>query len=245
MMRQLVVVEFKLQLRDWGVVAFALAFPTILLVVLGFAFPGFRDPNPDLGGGRPVDLYTPIVLVFALVMVGVSTLAGVLASYRHDGVLRRLRTTPVGPGRLLAAQLIAQLVVAILGVTAAVVTALTVLQVPAPAGWLSTTASVVLAASTLFAIGLLVGALAPSSSAANAIATLVWIPLMLFAGLWFPREAMPELMRTISDYTPGGAAVHAIQTSWFTTDLPLQSLAVLAVSTALIGVVAARVFRWE
>ena len=242
---KLALMETKLQFRDWSVVAFGLVFPTVLLVVLGFAFPGFRDPNPDLNGGRLVDLYTPILLVFLLVMVGVSTITGVLASYRHDGILRRLRTTPVGPTRLLMAQLVAQLVIATLGTACAIVAALTLLEVPAPASWPGVVAALALTAGAMFAIGLLLGAVVPSTSAAQAASAIAWIPLMVLAGLWFPREGMPEPMRRISDLSPGGAGVDALQQAWFGSGLPLTSVVVLVAFTLVVGGLAALAFRWE
>lgn len=245
MSAKLIAVELKLQLRDWGTVVFGVLFPAVLLIVLGYAFPGFRDPVPELNGGRPVDLYTPIMLVFALVMVGVSALASVLATYRHDGILRRLRTTPVGPSRLLTAQLVAQLVVALIGAALAIVAALVLFDVPTPLHPFGMVAALILAAAALFSIGLLIGAVAPSTSGANAIATVLWIPLMLFAGLWFPRESMPDLMRRISDFTPGGAAVEALQSSWFGSGVPASSLGVLAAFTIVAVAVAAAIFRWD
>jgi ABC-2 type transport system permease protein len=242
---KLVTVETKLQFRDWGTVTFALLFPAALLLVLGFAFPGFRDPDPNLGGGRPVDLYAPIVLVFVLVMVGISAISSVLATYRHDGVLRRLRTTPVGPARLLAAQLLAQAFVALIGIGLAVVAALTLLDVPGPRSWAITALAVVLAAVAIFALGLLIGALAPSTSSAQAIATVAWIPLMALAGLWYPRDGMSGLLRTISDLSPGGAAVDAVQRAWYDGAAAGSSLLVLVVVTLLAGGVAALTFRWD
>lgn len=241
---RLIVVETRLQFRDWSVVTFGLLFPAALLMLLGFAFPGFRDPNPDLNGARLVDLYTPIVLVFVLVMVGVSTISGVLASYRHDGILRRLRTTPVGPVRLLAAQLASQLFIAALGTALAVMAALTLLDVPAPSSWPGVVIALLFAAASMFAIGLLLGAVAPSTSAAQVFSTIVWIPLMLLAGLWFPREGMPELMRRISDFSPGGASVDALQQTWFGSGVSASSLAVLAGFTLVVGGLAAITLRW-
>lgn len=242
---KLIVVETRLQFRDWSVVTFGLVFPTVLLLVLGFAFPGFRDPIPDLGGGRPVDLYTPIVLVFILVMVGVSTITGVLAGYRHDGILRRLRTTPVGPSRLLAAQLIAHLVIVTIGTAFVIIAALSLLDVPAPVSWTGVLLALLFAAAAMFAIGSLMGAVVPSTSAAQAASGIAWIPLMLLAGLWFPREAMPEPMRRISDLSPGGAGVDAIQQAWFGSGVPVSDLAVLAGFTAAVGGLAALAFRWD
>lgn len=241
---KLILVETRLQFRDWSVVAFGLVFPTVLLLVLGFAFPGFRDPNPDLGGGRLVDLYTPILLVFVLAMVGVSTITGVLASYRHDGVLRRLRTTPVGPTRLLAAQLLAQSVIAALGVVMAIVAALTLLEVPGPASWPGVALALLLAAAAMLAVGLMLGAVVPSTSAAQAASAIVWIPVMVLAGLWFPREGMPPVMRRISDLSPGGAGVDALQQVWFGSGVPWSSFGVLLAFTVVVGGLAAVVFRW-
>jgi hypothetical protein len=42
------------------------------------------------------------------------------------------------------------------------------------------------------ALGLLLGARIRRSSAASAATTLTWLPLMVLAGLWFPREVMPD-----------------------------------------------------
>jgi ABC-2 type transport system permease protein len=242
---KLIVVETRLQFRDWSVMAFGLVFPVVLLLVLGFAFPGFRDPHPELDGGRLVDLYTPIMLIFVLAMVGVSTITGVLASYRHDGILRRLRTTPVGPTRLLAAQLVAQLTIAAIGIVLAIVAALMLLQVPSPRSWPGVLLALMFAAAAMFAVGLLLGAVVPSTSAAQAASAIVWIPLMVLAGLWFPREGMPQLMRRISDLSPGGAGVDAVQQAWFGGGVPLSSLGVLAAFAVVVGGLAALAFRWE
>jgi ABC-2 type transport system permease protein len=95
------------------------------------------------------------------------------------------------------------------------------------------------------AIGLTIAALAPSGRAANAIGTLLFFPMMLFAGLWIPRAAMPANLREISDYMPLGAGVQALQDAiagvW---PHPLQ-LAVLAAYIVVFGIIASKVFRWQ
>jgi ABC-2 type transport system permease protein len=68
---------------------------------------------------------------------------------------------------------------------------------------------------------------------------------MALGGLWFPREAMPDVMRRISDLSPTGAAVDALQHAWFGPGPPTSSLLVLAVSALAFGAAAATVFRWE
>lgn len=236
--------EVVLVTRDLGNLIFGLFFPAVLLLVLG-VLPGFADADPELGGRSLIEIYTPITLVLTFAMVGVGSLSGGLATYRTQGVLRRLRVTPVGPTRLLAAQFGAHLLLALAGSALAVLAAVTVYDVGGPRSWLGFVLALALAAAALFAFGLVIGALASTPSAANGMAPLVWIPLMVLGGLWFPREAMPDTMRTISDYSPAGAAVDAVNEAWFSGEVRLANLAVLLVTVVVVGAITVRVFRWE
>lgn len=240
----LVRMETKLFLREPMSVIFGLLFPAALLLAVGFGFPGFRDAVPELGGLRPVDTYAPIMLVFALTMLGITVLPAGLTVYRERGVLRRLRTTPVHPGAVLVAQLVVYLGIAVvasgLAITAAV--AAFGIHLPERLGWF--VLAFLLGAASLFAIGLLIAAVAPTAAAGQAAGTLLWFPLMLLAGLWFPRDLMPDGLRTVSDLSPAGAAVHALQDAWFGAAVPTASLLVMAVSALVASALASRLFRW-
>lgn len=241
---KLVRVELAVQLRDRGTVAFGVLFPALLLAGLASLFPGFQDLDPELGG-RPIDLWAPTIVVFGLVMLGVSAVAANLAAYRTGGVLRRLRTTPVGAPRLLVAHLLGHLVIAVISVALAVTVAIVGYGVPAPASWPALAAGLALTAAALVSIGGVIGARVPSAEAANLTSSLVWLPVMALAGLWFPREAMPDLMRTISDWSPGGAAVEALSQAWFDGTTATASLALLAGTTLVLAALAAAIFRWD
>ena len=69
------------------------------------------------------------------------------------------------------------------------------------------------AVAGLFPIGLVIAAVARTANGANVIGRLVFFPLMFFAGLWLPRALMPGVLLDISNYTPLGAAVQAMQDS--------------------------------
>ena len=105
--------------------------------------------------------------------------------------------------------------------------------------------SCLMAIGGLFALGLLIAALAPTANSVNAIGRLALFPLLFFSCLWLPRALMPTVLLDISNYTPLGAAVEAIQDSIRTGFPPVAPLLVLAGYTLVFAFLARRFFRWE
>jgi ABC-2 type transport system permease protein len=99
--------------------------------------------------------------------------------------------------------------------------------------------------AALFAIGLWIAAIARTSVSAKAIGLVVLFPMMFFGGLWLPRELMPTLLRRVSDLTPLGASVEAIQSSMQGGLPSVASLLTLACYTVVFGFLAMRFFKWE
>ncbi|MDG4830123.1 ABC transporter permease [Solwaraspora sp. WMMD1047] len=242
---KLVAVEAKLFVREPIGAFFALAFPAILLLVLGSAIPGFTEPDEALGGDRPIDIYLPITLALAIATVTMITLLGVLSQYRERGILRRLSTTPVSPTVLLAAQLVVNVGALVLGSLLAFLVATAVFQVAPPENVPGFGLAFVLGSAAMCAVALLIAAVAPSARASSGIGTLVYFPLMFFAGVWTPGPVMPDLVRRISDYTPLGAASQALQDSFAGAWPSALHVAVMTILTLGLGAVSARFFRWE
>ncbi len=238
-------VEAKIFAREPLAMFWGLVFPTLLLLVLGFVFPGGREPSEDLGGYRLVDLYAPIVLALALATLAFATLPAILSTYRERGVLRRLSTTPVSPWRLVVAQLWIQIVVAVLAAGMALLIGVVVFDIPLPANPAGFVLVFLLAAASMLGIGLLIGAVAPTAASGQGIGMAVYFPMLFFAGVYFPREAMPEGLRTISDMTPSGAAVQALSDTWLGGAASVSSILVMAAFAIGAGLIAVLVFRWE
>ena len=240
---QLVRNEARLAWRQPTSLIGGLALPTVLLVVFSL-IPTFRQPQASLGGFSPLEEYVPILIGFSLAMLALFGLPIPLVSYRQLGVLRRLSTTPVPPSWLLAAQGVVQLGVALAGI-AGILVAGAALGTPAPASPGGFALAVVLSVAGLFPLGLLTAAVARTANGASVIGRLVLIPMLFFAGLWWPRELMPAMLRDVSDYVPLGAAVEAIQDSMRGPLPPAAPLLVLTGYAVLFGFLATRLFRWE
>jgi len=244
-LRKLTVIESKLFLREPIGAFFGVAFPAVLVLVLGSAIPGFTDPSEDNGGRRPIDIYLPIVLALAIATVTMVTLLGVLSAYREKGVLRRLSTTPVSPMALLAAQLIVNVGALLIGSGLACVGAVVAFDVAAPENVGGLVVAFVLGSAAMCAVALLIAAVTPSARASSGLGTLVYFPMMFAAGVWTPGPIMPDAVRRVADFTPLGAASQAMQDAWAGSWPRPLHLVVMGGLTAAFGALAARSFRWE
>ena len=79
----------------------------------------------------------------------------------------------------------------------------------------------------------------------GAIGGILFFPLMFFAGLWVPQQQMGATLRSISQYTPLGAAVPSIINSDFGHWPGTTHLLVLAGYTVIMLRIAVRFFRWD
>jgi ABC-2 type transport system permease protein len=241
---RLALAELKLFVRDKAGPAFAIGLPLALLIVFG-NIPFYNQHRDNLGGYTLLDVYVPILAAFSLATLSFNVIPAVLAGYREKGVLRRLRTTPVGPARVLAAQLLVNLATAAVSMTAVLLVARLAFGVRLPRRLAGYLIGVVLAALALFAIGLFVAAVSRGAQAANAAGVTLFYVMMFFAGLFLPIAAMPAPLKHISRATPLGAAVQALTDAteghW---PHPLQ-LVTLAGYAVVFGAAAVRSFRWE
>ncbi|MGH3247122.1 MAG: ABC transporter permease [Trebonia sp.] len=237
----LVRTEATLLVREVVPLLWGVAFPMVLLVIMG-AFSHGADES--LGGFSLVASYEPILIAFTCATFALQGLPTVLAGYRERGILRRLNATPVGAGRLLAAQLTVNLSVTLIATVGIVIVGRVGYGVPLgqPAGFLL---ALVLTAAAMLTLGLLVASLARTGRVAGAVGTMLFLPLMFFAGLWTPQATMPAALRRVGDDTPLGAAVSALQRSLSGQWPHPTSLAILAAYTLVFGLLAWRLFRWD
>ncbi len=221
-----------------------LAFPTLLLVVLGLV-PGTAQPDDDLGGRSFVELYVPVTCLLAAIMAGAMAMPGVVATYREQRILRRVATTPARAGHVLGAQLLLHGAAVAVSVVLVLLYGRLVLGVPLPpqlAGWVL---AYLLALAAVLAVGGLVAGTAPSVRIATAIGTAVFFPLMFTAGVWFPVSGMGGLLRDVVAATPLGAAALALEQAQAGVWPDAVHLLVVAAWAVGLGALAVRCFRWQ
>jgi ABC-2 type transport system permease protein len=240
---ELLKVQGKLALREPIALLGGIGLPVILLLVFGFI--GQQVPgNVGSTGLTIIDLWTPTILVIAFIFISVS-LPNTLVRDREIGWLRRVSTTPLHPSRLLAAQLIIDLILAAAAVLIVILGGALVFGASLHVQILTFGVSLLLAIAEIFALGLVLVALAPSQTVAQAAGGVMAFGLMFLAGLWVNPAQAGESLRTIMYYSPSGAASRALLDSTFNGGPSYAALLTMVAYTVIFGFIAVRYFRWE
>jgi ABC-2 type transport system permease protein len=239
---ELLKVEGKLALREpYGV--FGIVFPVILLALFGFI--SSQVPrNVGNTGFTVLDLYIPTIMVIGFISIALS-LPNSLVRDREIGWLRRVSTTPVHPSRLLAAQLILNLVFAVAMVLIVIFGGEVVFGVALDVNIPLFVFSIILSIAVIFSLGLVVAAIAPSQTAASGLGGLFFFGLLFLSGLWVQPAQVGGLLQTIMYYSPSGAAARVLLSSVFNVAPPYETVVTMVVYTAIFALVAIRYFRWE
>lgn len=228
------VAETRRMLREPGFVAPAVGFPVAFYVLFALVLP--------MGGRSEAAAIATFVNYAAFGVVGAMLFgcALTLANDRDLGVLKLKRVTPLPIavyffGKLAAAQVMVNLIFAILAAIAVVAAGVRL----APMSWLLVWLVMNAAAPAFGALGLAIGAWF-SGKAAPGIVNLIYLPMAALGGLWFPLAIMPKAMQLFAYALPtfyfgelarGAAGLPA--------NAPIVGVAGLVV-TLLVGVAVAR-----
>lgn len=231
--------ELKIFLREPQATLLTIALPVAITAMFGFiAQPKTTDD--------PIKYYFPTMsLSVGLAILAFNMLPTILAAYREKGILRRLVTTPISPSLLLGAQVAVSIITAVVSTVLVVVVGNLAFGFDLPKQFGGFVVVVALGMLALFAVGVSVAAVVPTSRAATAVGVLIFFVSLFLGGVFIPKELMPSVMSRIGDYTPLGALVQAMRDTWSGSWPQPTHLGVLAGCIALFGLLAARLFRWE
>jgi ABC-2 type transport system permease protein len=216
-----------------------------LLLVVFAILPGTRQAQSIFGGVSYFALTFPILLALTILTVSIMALPRSLIKYRETGILRRLSVTPVPPAWLLAAQIVINLAIAVAGLIILTTAGVAAFGLELPKNFLGFLLAYLLTVTSLFAVGLGIAAFVRNDAVANGIGGILFFALLFFGGLWIPRPLMPPVLINISNWTPLGASVAAMQNAMQGLFPSLQSLFVLAAYTIVLCFLTVRYFKWE
>jgi ABC-2 type transport system permease protein len=237
--------EAKLFLREPVGAFFTLAFPLMMLFLFGSIYG--NEPQAMFGGQGTIDISIPAYTAMIIATTGLVGLTITMAAYRENGVLRRLRTTPISPLVVLAAQVIVLFLMTTLGMLLLIVAGKLVYHIRFDGNALSVLAGFVLCSLGFFALGFILAGLMPTARTAQVVGMVLLYPMLFLSGAGFPRELLPETIKKVSTFLPLTYVVNLLRGLWIgeTWGGHLLDVAVLAGILVLGVIISAFTFRWE
>lgn len=197
---------------------------------------------------RYVDWVIPGVIGMNMMFGCLWGVGYVIVRYRANGVLRRLRATPVSAFTFLASQVASRLLIT-LAITTLIFFPSWWLLGFRVEGALADLLVVALAgALALIAMGLLTATRTSSIEVSGGVLNFLTWPMMLLSGVWFSLEGADPWLQRLADLLPlthAVAAARAVMIDGATLAQVAPQLGILLVMTLVFMALAAALFRWE
>jgi ABC-2 type transport system permease protein len=197
---------------------------------------------------RYVDFLVPGILGVNIMQLAIFSVAFALVADKQRGVLRRIMATPVRVTSLLAAHVMTRLVIAAGQVAVLLLVALILFNVTIVGG-LGPLVVVALLGTILFlTIGFALAGWATSENQVPAIAQLITLPQFFFSGVFFSKNAAPEVIQPVTNVLPLTLLNDALR------EISVQGATLWDVRTQILGlliwtlagfILAVRLFRFE
>ena len=221
---------------------FIFLFPLLLFVLLGSVY-----------NGKIYGVPAPQALLAGLIGYGCANtafagLAIQLVLRRENGILKRLRATPLPPSTYVAALLSSTLIVFALQTIALLVLGRILYGTPFPHAVGSLVLAVVLGAAAFAALGVATASLIRSGDGSSAVVNFILLPMAFLTGSFGPTRHYPRFLRAIGDVLPLKYFVDLMNAVYLHRNALWTkpgAIGVLAAWGAAGLVVAVFRFRWE
>ena len=238
--------ENKAFWRNPAAAFFTFVFPLMFLVIFNLLFGNdeFGPPGREISGST---FYVPAIAAFSVITACYTNMAISVTFLRDEGVLKRVRGTPLPPLSYLLARMLHSTLMAILLVAIVIVFGILLYDVEFPVeNLLELVAVVALGALAFSALGLAATAMIPNADAAPPVVNATILPLLFISDVFIPLTSAPAWLETLAKVFPIWHYSHAMLTIFD----PFQTfeggeLWVVAAWGIAGTLLAARFFTWE
>lgn len=188
------------------------------------------------------------LLGFSIIGLGIFGPINVFPELKKQGILRRLHTTPLRVWQYFTSTMISQAIIGLVSLSVMFAAAITIFHLHVVGNWLLIIFWLVISIVMILGIGLALGGWAKNERQAAPLSNIIVFPMLFLSGTFFPRFLMPEWLQGVTNYlplTPVIDGVRLITTEGKDLAQLLPQLAMIAIWTVIIYIIAFRVFRWE
>ncbi len=193
----------------------------------------------------------PGIAAMALMQGGIFGVVFSLVRYRAQGVLRRLKATPINPAHFLVGQVITRLIISMAQTFILLAVGALVLGVTVghdTGSWLLLAVFALLGGALFISMGLAISGMAKTEDTAAPLANIIAMPMMFLSGVFFPVSSLPDWLSRVTQHLPltylaDGMRAVAVERAGVGDLIP--ELIGLCAWTAVMFLLSTRAFKWE
>ncbi|MBX9603489.1 MAG: ABC transporter permease [Bryobacteraceae bacterium] len=232
--------HLKLMMRDRTVLFFNYVFPLIFFFMFGQLY--------DAGQGGTVRQVVTMVLTIGVLGAGLFGAGMRSVMDREQNILRRFKVAPLGAGPMVVASIVTGLIAYLPNVFLTIVLAHYYYGMPWPTRPWSLFAFISLGTIAFRALGSIVGSVVNSMQESQIVIQLLYFPMLMLSGATIPLGIMPQWLQIVANFLPSThlfTGMQAILSGREGLADHWRAVAALFLTTALGGLLAVKLFRWE
>jgi ABC-2 type transport system permease protein len=175
---------------------FVFVFPPMLFLLLGAVYSGRID------GFRAADALLVGLLGYGCANTAFAGLSITLVIRRENGILKRVRATPLPAHTYLAAVLVSTLIVFLLQTALTLVLGVVLYDAQGPENWPGFALALVFGVAGFAGLGFGATALIRSAEGSSAVVNLILLPMAFLSGSFGPTRHYPAVLQAIADVLP-------------------------------------------
>lgn len=199
-------------------------------------------------GIRYVDWFVPGVIGMNIMFSCLSGVGFIIVRYRKNGVLKRLKATPISALNFLAAQAASRLTIVLFTSIIVYTGTNLVLHFVMLGSYLDLCIVMILGSLCMISLGLVLASRIRNEELAGGLLNLITFPMLAFSGVFYSLEGSPPILRSIGNFFPLTHFINAsrkimIDGAGLATVMP--EILILGGMTAICIVLASLLFKWE
>jgi ABC-2 type transport system permease protein len=231
--------ERRMFWRNPSAAFFNFVLPLLFLALFGAIFSGSQ---------ADLDVIVPGIAGMSIMTTTFVALAMNLVFLREQGVLKRLRGTPLPSGAYLASLAAHAVTNTAIQLTIVIGAGALLFGVGLPQDWLMLAAFVAAGVVCLASLGVALSHAIPNFDSAPAYVNAIFLPVIVLSGVFYDADAAPTFLRDIAQALPLTHLIDGLSAAMVTGAAfagHIDDLAVLLIWGALGTVLAVRGFSWE
>ena len=228
--------ERRMFWRNPSAAFFNFVLPLLFLALFGAIYAGDQEN---------LDVLVPGIAGMSVVSTTFVAMAYNLVFLREEGVLKRLRGTPLPAGAFLGAQAAHAVTNAAIQLAIVVVAGRAFFGVGWPQDWLQLAVFAVAGVTCFALLGVALANAIPNFESTSAWVNAAFLPLIAISGVFYDADEAPAFLRDIAEALPLVHLIDGLSGAMITGADRWSGLVVIGLWALAGGVLAVRSFRWE